>query len=326
MSDTAALKANRSQWTTKVTHYLELIRFSHTIFALPFALLATAWAFVVPLPRDTASSVGDNEYLPFRWGALLGILICMISARSFAMAINRLFDQKWDGENPRTASRHLPAKLLTRSGVILFCVGCATVFVAACTLFLPNQLPLILCVPVLCFLAGYSLGKRFTNLVHFWLGVALMLAPMCAWIALRGEFLMANPSDLLPAMVLGLVVFLWVSGFDIIYSCQDVDYDRSAGLFSIPAWLGVRQALRVSAVCHALMWSLALAMTFLFPNLSLGWLFQSALAIIGVCLIYEHSVVSDKSLARIQLAFFQLNSVISILFLIVGTLDAYWRN
>ena len=152
-----------------------------------------------------------------------------------------------------------------------------------------------------------------------------MLAPVCAWIALRGESVQMNPFDILPALTLGIVVFLWVSGFDIIYSCQDVDYDRHAGLFSIPAWLGVRNALRVAAICHAAMWCVALSLSFALPSLSLGWLFRATLVVIGGLLIYEHSVISDKSLSRMQLAFFQLNSIISVLFLVVGTIDAYWR-
>lgn len=241
------------------------------------------------------------------------------------MAANRLLDEKWDGQNPRTAGRHLPAKILSREKVLGFCLACALCFIASCVLFLPNTIPLILCVPVLVFLAGYSLAKRFTRLVHFWLGIALMLAPVCAWLALRGEAVVQDPWDLVPSVALGTVVFLWVSGFDIIYACQDEQFDRSAGLFSIPARLGIANALRVAAACHAAMWCVALWLTFAFPILSLGWLFRGTLLLIGACLVYEHWVVSDKSLNRIQLAFFQLNSVISILFLIVGTIDAYWR-
>ena len=134
-----------------------------------------------------------------------------------------------------------------------------------------------------------------------------------------------NPTDILPALTLGLVVFLWVSGFDIIYACQDAEFDRRAGLFSVPAWLGVRNALRVAAGCHAGMWCIAVLLTFMFPALSLGWLFQATLVVVGILLIYEHSIISDKNLTRMQLAFFQLNSIISVLFLILGTLDSYLR-
>ncbi len=327
MSSTSVVGTDKIRWLTTTTHYMQLIRFSHTLFALPFALLATAWAYVIPLPENNANFAASEtqNYLALRWQSLVGILLCMITARSFAMAMNRLLDHRWDGENPRTASRHLPAKILSRSSVGWFSVGCAIAFAASCCLFLPNVLPILLCIPVLGFLAGYSLAKRFTNLVHFWLGTALMLAPVCAWIALRGESVQMNPFDILPALTLGIVVFLWVSGFDIIYSCQDVDYDRHAGLFSIPAWLGVRNALRVAAICHAAMWCVALSLSFALPSLSLGWLFRATLVVIGGLLIYEHSVISEKSLSRMQLAFFQLNSIISVLFLVVGTIDAYWR-
>ena len=326
MSDLTMHTNARPKWLTTATHYMELIRFSHTIFALPFALLSTAWAFVVPLPSLDGELLtrGSPSYLSFRWQSLLGIVLCMIAARSFAMAMNRYLDCKWDGENPRTANRHLPAKILTPASVVWFSTGCAIAFVAACSLFLPNVLPLVLCIPVLLFLAGYSLAKRFTHLVHFWLGIALMLAPVCAWIALRGAYVQAHPSDLIPAIFLGFVVFLWVSGFDIIYACQDADYDRKAGLFSIPSKLGVKNALRVAAACHLLMWCAAMWMSFCLPSLSLGWLFRGMLVLVAILLIIEHRVVSERSLARVQLAFFQLNSIISVLFLVVGITDAYW--
>ena len=325
MSNVSSVRVGKSNWLMITTHYMQLIRFSHTIFALPFALLATAWAYVVPLPSGDPNAGLLPSYLTLRWQSILGILLCMVTARSFAMAMNRLLDQRWDGENPRTSSRHLPAKILTRSGVGWFSACCAVSFVASCGLFLPNTLPLVLCIPVLVFLTGYSFAKRFTNLVHFWLGAALMLAPICAWIALRGESVQSNPWDILPALSLGVAVFLWVSGFDIIYACQDAEYDRGAGLFSIPARLGVRNALRVAAACHAAMWCVALLLSIALPELSLGWLFRSALLVVGLLLVYEHSLVSDKNLTRMQMAFFQLNSIISLLFLAVGTIDAFWR-
>jgi len=310
-------------WYHNLKHYLELIRFSHTIFALPFALLATVWAILVPC---FAIGHETTEAIPtVRWQALAGIMLCMVTARSFAMAMNRLLDQKWDGENPRTANRHLPAKILRSSNVAWFSAACALSFMASCLLFLPNILPIALSVPVLVFLALYSLAKRFTYLVHFWLGLALMLAPICAWIALRGEIVIAQPSDLFPAICLGLVVLFWVAGFDIIYACQDAEFDRKAKLFSIPAMFGVRNALRIAAASHAIMWFIALSMTFLLPELSLGWAFRGMLGIIAVLLIIEHRVVSEHSLAKIQLAFFQLNSIISVLFLVVGSLDAFWK-
>jgi len=327
MSRTTVVKTASAGWYELVVSYMQLIRFSHTVFALPFALLATAWALVVPLPgkSGTDGTSDETRFLVLQWQSILGIVLCMVTARSFAMAMNRLLDHHWDGQNPRTANRHLPAELLSRRGVLGFSLCCAAGFVGACGLFLPNSLPLILSGPILVFLAGYSLAKRFTVLVHFWLGTALMLAPICAWIALRGDSVVGYPTDLLPAAGIGLVVLLWVSGFDIIYACQDADFDRKAGLFSIPAKLGVRRALWVAALCHLAMWALAISLSFLLPQLSLGWFFRGTLLVVGLLLIYEHSVVSENSLDRMQLAFFQLNSIISVLFLVVGTCDAYWR-
>lgn len=327
MSSATALGRNGQGRLKIALHYMQLIRFSHTIFALPFALLATAWAHLVPLPSadQVTNIVVSQNHLTLRWQSMLGIVLCMIAARSFAMAMNRLLDHTWDEQNPRTAKRHLPAKILTRRSVGWFSFFCAMAFIASCCLFLPNVLPLVLSVPVLAFLAGYSLAKRFTHFVHFWLGFALMLAPICAWIALRGESVQLNPWDIMPALILGLVVLLWVSGFDIIYACQDADYDRRAGLFSIPARMGTRNALRVAAACHTAMWIVAFWLSLALPALSLGWLFWGALLLIGALLVYEHSVISESSLERMQLAFFQLNSIISVLFLVVGTVDAYWR-
>jgi 4-hydroxybenzoate polyprenyltransferase len=300
-----------------VNRYLGLIRFSHTIFALPFALLATVWAFLVPLP--------DKSYLTWNWLHVLGILICMVSARSFAMAINRLLDHRIDAANPRTRDRHLPSGQLTRRGVWIFTLLSAIVFGLGCAMFWPNPIPVVAAIPVLLFLGGYSLAKRFTRLAHYWLGVALMLAPICAWLALRGAQVLLQPSDVMPAVWLGGVVLFWVGGFDIIYACQDYDVDRALGLHSIPAKLGVRNALLVARASHAVMWFIAAGMTVAVPELSLGPLFWIALGVIAVLLVWQHSLVSDRSLERINLAFFQLNSVISILFLTVGSLDAWAR-
>jgi 4-hydroxybenzoate polyprenyltransferase len=301
----------------RIQRYGEMVRFSHTLFAMPFALLASVWAWVVPGP--------DGISVPFRWTVLIGIVACMVAARSFAMAFNRLVDARFDAENPRTANRHLPAGLLGRREVAGFAAACAVAFVASTLLFLPNPLPWMLSLPVLAVLAGYSLGKRFTWMVHFWLGLALMLAPICAWIAIRGEVVMATPVDLWPATVLGILVLLWVAGFDILYACQDEAYDRGAGLHSIPARFGLAGALNIARFLHATMFGVAVWMSFAFPQLSLGWLFRLALVGIGGLLIAEHRAVSPSSLEKMQLAFFQLNIAVSVIFLLAGGLDALWR-
>jgi len=302
----------------RIRRYGELIRFSHTIFALPFALLASWWAWLLPSPVD-------GNPIVFRMQDLAGILLCMVAARSFAMATNRLLDEQFDAANPRTAGRHLPAGLLGRAEVGFFILFCAAAFIASTLLFLPNRIPLFSSIPVLLFLAGYSLGKRFTWLVHLWLGVALMLAPICAWVAIRGNVVSEQWTDLLPAVALGTCVCLWVTGFDILYACQDFGFDRSRGLYSIPARFGVRGGLNIAKVLHLAMFVLAVGLAFWFPQLSLGWIYRLTLVGIGILLVWEHSSVSENSLDRMQLAFFQLNAVISVLFLVAGGVDAWLR-
>src|SRR5882757_6296432 len=245
-----------------IRHLLELIRFSHTLFALPFALLAAVMAcrlqyidhFVhnkwvgadetfTELIGGAVQNLGDyldshligkSQGFAIRWQEVVGILLCMVTARSFAMAFNRLADRHIDATNPRTAGRHLPAGILNVSQVAAFAALCAVSFVVCTTLFLPNRLPLFLSVPVLLLLAGYSFTKRFTSLAHFWLGASLASAPIAAWLAIRGEIVLTHPTDLLPALVLGGAVLSWVAGFDIIYACQDYENDKQAHLHSIP--------------------------------------------------------------------------------------------
>lgn len=291
---------------------LELIRFSHTIFALPFALLAAVMAW--------HASSGDEAFA-WRWQDLLGILLCMVTARSWAMAVNRIADRKIDAGNPRTAGRHLPSGQLRLASVVTFAVICAAGFVASTLLFLPgNSLPLYCSVPVLLFLAGYSFTKRFTALAHFWLGAALMLSPICAWIAIRGQAVLANPADLLPSIVLGGGVLLWVTGFDIIYACQDVESDREAGLHSVPSRIGVPASLRLAAVCHlgtiGLLGLLAVVGSF-------GWIYIVGVVLIAVLLIWEHSLVRPDDLSRVNVAFFNANAAVSIGIFVVGSLDLW---
>src|SRR4051794_1584466 len=196
---------------TKLRDLLGLVKFSHTLFALPFALFGAALAAHAP---------GGWRGRPRDW---VGILLCMATARSAAMAFNRLADRRLDALNPRTASRHLPAGTLSVPAVVVFTLLCATGFVASTLLFLvrdePNYWPLYLSGPVLAFICLYSLTKRFTALAHFWLGASLMLAPVSAWIAIRG------PGDLGTPFLIGGAVSFWVAGFDILYACQDADFD-----------------------------------------------------------------------------------------------------
>jgi 4-hydroxybenzoate polyprenyltransferase len=299
---------------SRLRRLLEMIRFSHTIFALPFSLLAAVMAWTTP---------GDG--VGFRWLHLLGILICMITARSAAMAFNRLVDRKIDAQNPRTAGRHLPAGTLSVAGVVVFIVLASIGFVLGTLLFLPNLLPPILAIPVLLFLFAYSLTKRFTAAAHFWLGAALMLAPVSTWIALRGQILLSTPLDLLPAIWIGAAVFLWVAGFDMIYSCQDADFDVGAKLHSIPASLGVAGALRLASVCHFLMCLLLLTLPFVDrlggPSLSLGPIYGTGILAIILLLAYEHWIVRPDDLTRVNIAFFNINAVISFGLFAVTSID-----
>ena len=245
----------------------------------------------------------------------------MVTARSAAMAFNRIADRKIDAGNPRTEKRHLPAGVLTLSSVITFAAANSLAFVAATLLFLPNWLPIALSVPVLLFLLGYSYTKRFTSLAHFWLGVALMLAPISAWIAIRGEVLLQNPMDILPAALLGLAVMLWVGGFDIIYACQDVEFDRDAKLRSIPVKLGVVGALRLAAICHGAMVIVLALLPLVASPLQLGWIYWMGIAAVAVLLVWEHLLVRPDDLTRVNIAFFNINAVVSIGLFCVVTLD-----
>jgi 4-hydroxybenzoate polyprenyltransferase len=272
---------------------LELIRFSHTVFALPFALTGAALAW--------------NRPPGFRFGQLVGILMCMVFARSAAMAFNRLADRQLDAANPRTAGRHLPAGLLSPAGVWLFTATCVAGFFASTTIFLAygNPWPLYLAAPVLAFIGAYSYTKRFTALAHFWLGASLMLAPLAAWIAIRGM------TELVVPALLGGAVLFWVAGFDIFYACQDVDFDRKAKLHSVPAALGVPAALRVAFVCHVVMLGLLLALYFA-ARPDLGAIYLTGVAAVAVLLAYEHWLVRPDDLSRVNQAFLQVNGVISV--------------
>jgi 4-hydroxybenzoate polyprenyltransferase len=287
----------------RVRGLLEMIRFSHTLFALPFALLAAALAWRVK---------GH-----FSWVDLIGILLCMVFARSAAMAFNRLADRRLDAGNPRTAGRHLPSGRLSVTTVWVFTLVSAAGFLASTLLFLwsdpPNRWPLLLAAPVLLFLCAYSYTKRFTALAHFWLGAALMLAPLSAWIAVRG---LQGAADLAAPLVLGLAVFFWVAGFDIIYACQDVEFDRKARLASVPARLGVKAALRMAMLCHLAMLGLLVALYWA-ASPHLGALYLIAVGAIAVLLLYEHSLVRPDDLSRVNQAFFQVNAVISVGLLVV---------
>ncbi|HZZ77287.1 MAG TPA: UbiA-like polyprenyltransferase [Gemmataceae bacterium] len=285
-----------------VRRFLEMIRFSHTLFALPFAMFSAILAWY----RSNS----------FSWWEVVGILLCMVFARSAAMAFNRLADRDIDARNPRTAVRHLPSGLLSVGQVWMFTLACCAGFIASTAIFLivDNPWPIYLSMPVLLFLLAYSYTKRFTALAHFWLGASLLLAPVAAWIAIRGF------DEIYLAIIIGLAVFFWVAGFDIIYACQDADFDRQAKLHSIPAWLGVPTALRLAYASHVLM-IVTLVVLFIFASPPLGWGFRIGLGSVVALLTYEHYLVRPDDLSRVNQAFFHVNVIISIGLLLVLLVD-----
>jgi 4-hydroxybenzoate polyprenyltransferase len=277
----------------KLRIVLALVKFEHTIFALPFALLGAVLA-VRGWPRP--AQIG--------W-----ILLAMAGARSAAMAFNRLVDLPFDARNPRTANRALPKRQLTREFVIAFILASSAILVFAASRL--NRLSLELSPLALGIVFFYSYTKRFTWLTHIFLGVSLACAPIGAWIALRGEIAQSP-------LILGLAVVLWVAGFDIIYSCQDVEFDKAESLFSIPKRFGVAAALWLSAMLHLVMLGV---LGFLFWKEGLGGISFAGLAAVGLLLAYEHSLVRPADISRANTAFFTINGWISVLLFATTMID-----
>lgn len=281
-------------WTkTKIT--LEMIKWEHSIFALPFALTGALLA---------------AHGLP-SWRTLGWILVAMVSARSAAMAFNRWADADLDAANPRTSTRAIPAGLLTRGFVFGFTLLMIAVFEFACWQL--NRLTLILSPIVLAVLLGYSYMKRLTRWSHVVLGLALGIAPSGAWIAVRGSL---DPRITL----LTAIVTCWVAGFDILYACQDLDHDRKAGLFSIPQALGLDAAFWISRFLHFAVIVLLAWFAFLFH---FGLAGQIGVAAVALLLLYEHSLVSPRNLRRLNAAFFTMNGVIAMVFLFFVAADLW---
>jgi 4-hydroxybenzoate polyprenyltransferase len=273
----------------RVVTYGRMIRFSHSIFALPFALASMTLAL---------------EGRRFAWGMLGWILVAMVGARSAAMGFNRLADQAIDARNPRTSGRELPRGVLTRAEVWAFvAISIGALVVAAAML---NPLCLALSPLALAIVFGYSYTKRFTELSHVVLGLALGVAPAGAWIAVRGRLE-------LPAVLLGLAVLGWVAGFDVIYACQDVDFDRREDLRSIPARLGVARALLVARGLHVMAVGLMLA---IYPLVRLHPIYLVGVIALAGLLLYEHTLVSARDLSRVNAAFFTMNGWVSVGYLV----------
>ena len=265
---------------------LEMIKWEHSIFALPFALCgAMLAAGGLPTPHQ-----------------LVWIVVAMVAARSAAMAFNRLADAAIDGANPRTSTRALPAGRLTPAFVATFIIISSAIFVIAAAQL--NRLALLLSPVALSVLLLYSYTKRFTRWSHLVLGFALGIAPSAAWIAVRGSL---DPRILL----LTAAVTFWVGGFDVLYACQDFDFDRDRGLHSIPRSLGISGALWVARAFHLVMLMLLVALLMVF---GLGKLAMAGVVVVAMLLVYEHSLVSVNNLSKLNAAFFTMNGVISVVF------------
>ncbi len=285
----------------KTRTVLEMIKFEHSVFALPFALTGALLAV-----RGSGLDGGELA-VKFAW-----IIVAMIAARSAAMAFNRVADAEIDALNPRSRMRAIPAGAVSKSftwGFIAFWSG---VFVLAAHLL--NPLCLKLSPLALAIVFGYSYTKRFTALSHLALGLALGIAPAAAWIAVRGSL------DA-PILLLTAAVTLWTAGFDIIYACQDHDFDRETGLHSIPAALGIRNALLVSRLLHLAMIAL---LAWLARAMDLGLLSLAGVAVVAALLVYEHLLVKPDDLSRVNAAFFTVNGFVSVLFLVFWAADILW--
>jgi 4-hydroxybenzoate polyprenyltransferase len=267
--------------------FVSLVKFEHTVFALPFAFVGAILS-VAEVPA--AATLG--------W-----VTLAMVGARSLAMALNRLIDAEIDARNPRTAARELPSGLLSRAQVTAFCVASLAVFLVAVWQLDPIVHPLWP-IPVAMFVL-YPYTKRFTWLCHLVLGLSTGLAPLGAWLAVSGDV------DVAPFM-LWAAVALWIGGFDIIYATTDVDFDRREGLYSIPVRFGIGPALMVTRVCHLLAVALLIAVG---AHLGLGPLYYLGLAVVAALLGYENAIVHPDDLSRVNVAFFTLNGVISVVFL-----------
>ena len=265
---------------------LRMIKFEHTLFALPFALLgAVLAADGIPQLRQ-----------------IIGITLAMVGARSAAMTFNRIADRDIDAENPRTAGRELPAgKLSTRFAWAFFFASVGLFVVAAYSL---NWLTLALSPVALASIIGYSYAKRFTSLSHLFLGWALAISPTAAWIAVRGAIDSEIP------LLLSLLVLMWTAGFDVMYACQDYDFDRRAGLRSIPATFGIARALWMARLFHV---QAFVALLLLYGLSGLAWPALVGVIAVGILLIYQHTLVSSKDLSRMNAAFFTTNAFVSVI-------------
>ena len=281
----------------KLTTLLEMIKFSHTVFAFPFALMGVVLA--------SLESGSPPSFAQVFW-----VCVAMVGARTGAMGLNRIIDARIDAENPRTADRHLPSGKVRPAEAWLLVAGAFALLILAAWML--NPLCLKLAPVAILFLALYSFCKRFTALAHVVLGVCLAAAPVGAWIALRGDIGW-------PVMVLGLSVLFWVAGFDIFYALQDYEHDRAKGLFSIPARFGVERSFLIARIFHLLM--VVLLLTLLFSK-GLGGIYLAGVLLVSGLLVYEHLLVKPEDLSRLDAAFFNMNGYISVTIFLFTFVDA----
>lgn len=287
--------------TSRLALLAQDIKISHTVFALPWAMLSTFLA-----ARGSP-----------RVGQLALIVVCMVAARTVAMSANRLLDARLDKLNPRTARRAIPSGALSRAFYVGALALCAAAFVAATAgfwIFYENAWPVALSVPVLLYVSAYPLLKRFTGLCHYYLGAALALAPICAWVAIAGT--LAPPPIWMAAAVL-----CWTAGFDIIYACQDYESDRATGVHSVPARLGIARALWLARLTHVACVAMLVGLGRASP--ALGTLYWIGVGIATLLLVVEHSLVKPNDLSKVGLAFFTVNGIISVLLGALGIADVF---
>ncbi|ATL49826.1 4-hydroxybenzoate octaprenyltransferase [Chitinophaga caeni] len=287
-----------STGTKTIQNYLSLVKFSHTIFAMPFAMIG----FFMAVMKSGKT---------FDWTLFLLVILCMVFARSAAMAFNRWLDVEFDKKNPRTAKREIPAGIITRKNALMFVIGNCLLFIA--TTWFINRICFYLSPVALLVVLGYSYTKRFTALCHLVLGVGLSLAPVGAYLAVTGEF------SALPIM-LSVLVLCWVSGFDIIYSLQDEDFDRSQSLHSIPTWLGKAGGLRFSELLHMIAAVLVVLIGY-FGDF--GWLYMVGAAGFILMLILQHRLVKPHDLSKVNIAFMTTNGIASVAYAVFSIVDMF---
>ncbi|MBT2289603.1 UbiA family prenyltransferase [Paenibacillus albidus] len=284
------------QAALKLKLFSELVMFSHTLFSLPFAIISMVWA-----------AGGWPSGHVMLWG-----LIALIGARNGANAFNRLVDRTFDGQNPRTAHRHLPQRLLAEKEVILFIIINYVLFIAASGML--NLLCLLLSPVAIVLISSYSYTKRFTFLSHLYLGFVIASAPIGAWFAVTGTIAFTP-------FVIGTVVMLWIAGFDIIYGTQDIDFDRRHGLWSIPSFFGLENALRISKGLHFIMIMLLL---FLYLWRDLGWIYLVGIGLATLLLMTEHKIIKPSNRRLMHVASYNLNQVISMVILFSALADYFY--